>query len=170
MNNREDFGLMSLIETVSDVTNSFLSRRELVCNFTGLAGKLKKLEAIDMITKEFKLDGKLVLPIKMKNHVGKTLITGTFYVYEDEKLAKAQVDPTVFSRLEKAKDPAEEKASKPKEAKVSKDTKSADEKKPEAKESKGDDKPKDEKKPEAKESKGDDKPKDEKKVTEEKKE
>jgi len=99
---------MSLIETVSDVTNSFLSRRELICNFAGLGGKLKKLEAVDMITKEFKLDGKLVLPIKMKNHVGKTLITGTFYVYDDEKLAKSQVDPTVFARLEKAKAPAEE--------------------------------------------------------------
>jgi len=131
---------MSLIETVSDVTNSFLSRRELTCNFRGLGGKLRKLEAVDMITKEFKLDGKLVLPIKMKNHVGKTIITGTFYVYDDEKLAKAQVDPTVFARLEKAKAPADEKESKPK----------------------------DEKKPEAKESKGDDKPKDEKKVTEEK--
>ena len=146
MNRRVDLGLMSLIETVSDVTNSFLSRRELICNFKGLGGKLRKLEAVDMITKEFKLDGKLVLPIKMKNHVGRTVITGTFYVYDDEKLAKAQVDPTVFARLEKAKAPADEK------------------------ESKGDNKPKDEKKPEAKESKGDDKPKDEKKVTEEKKE
>jgi ribosomal protein S24E len=100
---------MSIIETVSDVNNSFLSRRELTCNFSGLGGKLKKLESIDMITKQFKLDGKIVIPIKLQNHVGKPLVTGTFYVYDDEKLAKVQVNPTVFSRLEKAKKPKEEK-------------------------------------------------------------
>jgi len=100
---------MSIIETVSDVNNTFLSRRELTCNFVGLGGKLKKLESIDMITKQFKLDGKIVIPIKLQNHVGKPLITGTFYVYDDEKLAKKQVNPTIFSRLDKAKKPTEEK-------------------------------------------------------------
>ena len=100
---------MSLIETVSDVNNTFLSRRELICNFAGLGGKLKKIEAIDMISKEFKLDGKIIIPMKLQNHVGKPLITGTFYVYDDEKLAKQHVSPVIFTRLEKAKKPAEEK-------------------------------------------------------------
>ena len=100
---------MPLIETVSDVNNTFLSRRELVCNFAGLGGKLKKIEAIDMISKEFKLDGKVIIPMKLQNHVGKPLITGTFYVYDDEKLAKQHVSPVIFTRLEKAKKPAEEK-------------------------------------------------------------
>jgi len=100
---------MSLIETVSDVNNTFLSRRELICNFTGLGGKLKKIEAINMISKEFKLDGKIIIPMKLQNHVGKPLITGTFYVYDDEKLAKQHVNPIIFARLEKAKKPAEEK-------------------------------------------------------------
>ncbi len=94
---------MSIIETIADVNNSFLSRRELTCNFAGLAGKLKKLEAVDMITKEFKLDGKVVIPMRLKTHVGKPTITGTFYVYEDEVLAKKHVNPTIFSRLEKSK-------------------------------------------------------------------
>ena len=49
---------MSLIEAVSDVDNTFLSRREITCNFVGLGGKLKKLEAVEMVSKEFKLDGK----------------------------------------------------------------------------------------------------------------
>ncbi len=54
----------------------------------------------------------------LKTHVGKPLITGTFYVYDDEGLAKRHVNPTIFSRLEKTKaklaeattekDPAEE--------------------------------------------------------------
>jgi len=99
----KDFGYMSIIETITDVDNAFLSRRELTCNFSGLGGKLKKLEAVEMITKEFKLDGKIVVPMGLKNHVGKPLITGTFYVYDDEELAKRQINPTIFSRLEKTK-------------------------------------------------------------------
>ncbi|WP_316505774.1 hypothetical protein [Nitrosopumilus sp.] len=94
---------MSIIETVTDVDNTFLSRRELTCNFAGLAGKLRKLEAIDMITKEFNLDGKVIIPIRLKTHVGKPTVTGTFYVYEDEGLAKKHVNPTIFSRLDKTK-------------------------------------------------------------------
>ncbi len=94
---------MSIIETITDVDNGFLSRRELTCNFAGLAGKLKSLEAVDMITKEFKLDGKVVIPMRLKTHVGKSLITGTFYVYDDEGLAKKHVNPTIFSRLDKTK-------------------------------------------------------------------
>ena len=94
---------MSIIETITDVSNSFLSRRELTCNFAGLGGKLKSLEATDMITKEFKLDGKVVIPMGLRTQVGKSLITGTFYVYDDEGLAKKHINPTIFSRLEKAK-------------------------------------------------------------------
>jgi len=94
---------VSLIEMLSDENNSFLSRREIVCDFNGLGGKLKKLEAIEMITKEFKLDGKVVIPIKLQNHTGQPKITGTFYVYEDEKLAREHVNPIIFTRLDKAK-------------------------------------------------------------------
>ena len=92
-----------MIETITDVDNSFLSRRELTCNFAGLGGKLKKMEAVDMVTKEFKLDGKVVIPMRLKTQVGKPVVTGIFYVYEDEALAKKHVNPTIFSRLDKAK-------------------------------------------------------------------
>ena len=130
---------MSLIETVSDVNNTFLSRRELICNFAGLGGKLKKIEAVDMISKEFKLDGKIIIPMKLQNHVGKPLITGTFYVYDDEKLAKQHVNPVIFARLEKAKKPAEEK----KEEKPEVKAEDAGEKKKEesSKEAKAEEKP-----------------------------
>ena len=99
----KDLGYMSIIETITDVDNTFLSRRELTCNFAGLSGKLKKLEAVDMVSKEFKLDGKVVIPIRLKTQVGKPTITGTFFVYEDEELAKKHINPTIFSRLEKTK-------------------------------------------------------------------
>jgi len=104
---------MSIIETITDVDNTFLSRRELTCNFTGLGGKLKKLESMDMINKEFNLDGKVIIPMGLKTHVGKSTVTGTFFVYDDEVLAKKHINPTIFSRLEKAKAKlAEEEASK----------------------------------------------------------
>jgi len=100
---------MSMIETLSDEKNSFLSRREIICDFKGLGGKLKKLEAIEMITKEFKLDGKIVIPMKLQNHTGQPKITGTFYVYDDEKLARKHVSPIIFDRLVKAKSSKAEK-------------------------------------------------------------
>ena len=61
-----------------------------------------------MITKEFKLDGKVVIPMRLQTHVGKPIVTGTFFVYEDEGLAKKHVNPTIFSRLEKSKAKAAE--------------------------------------------------------------
>ena len=100
---------MSMIETLSDEKNSFLSRREIICDFKGLGGKLKKLEAVEMVTKEFKLDGKIVIPMKLRNHTGQPKITGVFYVYDDEKLAREHVNPIIFDRLDKAKSPKEEK-------------------------------------------------------------
>ena len=100
---------MSMIETLSDEKNSFLSRREIICDFKGLGGKLKKLEAVEMITKEFKLDGKIVIPMKLQNHTGQPKITGIFYVYDDEKLAREHVNPAIFARLDKAKSAGEEK-------------------------------------------------------------
>jgi len=94
---------MSIIEAVTDVDNTFLSRREITCNFPGLGGKLKSLEATDMVTKEFRLDGKVVIPMRLRTHVGKSHVTGTFYVYDDENLAKKHINPTIFSRIEKIK-------------------------------------------------------------------
>ena len=99
----KDFGYMSVIQTLSDVNNTFLSRRELTCDFPGLSGKLKTLEAVDMVTKEFKLDGKVVIPMRLKTNVGMLNVTGTFYVYDDEALAKKHINSIIFSRLEKTK-------------------------------------------------------------------
>ena len=90
---------MSMIETISDENNSFLSRREIICDFKALGGKLKKLDAVEMITKEFKLDGKIVIPIKLQNYTGQPKITGIFYVYDDEKLAREHVNPAIFDRF-----------------------------------------------------------------------
>ena len=86
----------------------------------------------------------------MKNHTGRPSITGTFYVYDDENLAKKQINPVIFKRLEKAKaekeKPAEAKeeaaAEKPAEAKEE----AAAEKPAEAKEEAAAEKPAEDKK------------------------
>ena len=129
---------MSMIETLNDVKNSFLSRREITCTFAGVGGKLKKLDAVDMVKKEFNLEGKTVIPIYMKNHTGRPSITGTFYVYEDENLAKKQINPVIFKRLEKAKAAVEKPAEVKEEAEKDKT--------PEVKEESSQSKPTEEKK------------------------
>lgn len=111
MKYEEDFGYMGIIQKISDVDNSFLARREITCNFAGLSGKLKRSEATKMISQEFKLDGKFVIPIRLKNQVGRLVTTGIFYVYDDENLAKKHVNPIIFSRL--AKDKAKEAEAQP---------------------------------------------------------
>lgn len=94
---------MSMIETIRDVNNNLLSRREITCTFRGLGGKLKKLEAIDMVSRQYKLDGKIVVPIMLKNETGRPMTSGTFYVYDNEKLARTHLKPAIFKRLEKPK-------------------------------------------------------------------
>lgn len=121
---------MSMIEVTRDVKNPLLSRREITCTFRGLAGRLKKLEAVDMISKQFSLEGKVVVPILLKNETGKPLVSGTFYVYEDEKLAKQHLKAAVFKRLEKAK----ETPAKPEGDAAQVEAKSAEEKPKEIKE------------------------------------
>lgn len=92
---------MSLVEKVADVDNAFLARRELTCNFAGLGGRLTRLDAVDIVTKEYGLGGKAVVPMGLRSQVGRTVITGTFYVYDDEAAAKRHVRRAVFERLDK---------------------------------------------------------------------
>lgn len=94
---------MSIVKVVGDVDNQFLSRREITCDFAGLGGKLLKSQAVDMVTGECGLKDKFVIPISLRNQVGRTTVTGTFYVYDDESLAKKHINPTIFARMTKQK-------------------------------------------------------------------
>ena len=127
---------MSMIETTSDVENKLLLRREITCTFKGLAGKLKKLEAADMIVKQFKLEGKVIVPILLKNHTGRPMISGTFYVYDDEKLARQHIKPAIFKRLDKAKGGGEKEEAKEAAPAETKESTEKKEDKPEKKEEK----------------------------------
>lgn len=100
---------MSGVEVLADVDNAFLMRRELTCRFAGAGEALKKLDAARMVSEKLGLDGKTVVPVSMGTQVGMPSRTGTFYVYDDEKLAYKQVDPSVMARLDRARKAEAEK-------------------------------------------------------------
>ena len=85
-------------------------RRELTCKFAGAGEALRKLDAARLVSEKLGLSGKTVVPVSMGTEVGMPSRTGTFYVYDDEKLAYKQVDPSVMARLDKAKKAEAEKA------------------------------------------------------------
>jgi len=122
-----------MIDVTRDVKNILLARREITCTFKGLAGKLKKLEAVDVVSKHFKLDGKVIVPIKLQNETGRPMVSGIFYIYDDEKLARLHVKPAIFERLDKAK-AGGEKAEEVKEAPAEKVEEKKAEEKPKEKE------------------------------------
>lgn len=135
---------MSMIDVTRDVKNDILSRREITCTFKGLAGKLKRLEAVDVVSKHFKLDGKVIVPIKLQNETGRPMVSGTFYIYDDEKLARQHVKPAIFARADKAKAGGEKEEVK--EAPAEKvEEKKAEEKEEKPKEKKAEGKPEKEK-------------------------
>ena len=99
-----------LVEKVSESDNRFLSRKEVVCGFAGLGGRLGRLEAAEMVSKELGFEGKTVIPVRLSTRVGMPHATGTFYVYEDAELAKRHVGPTILSRIERSRAAAKEAA------------------------------------------------------------
>ncbi len=90
---------MSEIVTLEDRTNVLLKRREVRCLFRGKAGKLTRNDAVNLLTQQLKLDKKFVIPVILKCETGKADVKGTFYVYDDEGLAKKHLPKYVFLRL-----------------------------------------------------------------------
>lgn len=90
---------MSTLETLEDKTNGLLKRREIRCLFKGYAGKLTRKEAVEMVSKELKLDKTFVIPLSLQCETGTNDVYCTFYVYDDEDLAKKHLPKYVFTRL-----------------------------------------------------------------------
>ena len=165
---------MSEIVTLEDKTNALLKRRELMCLFKGQAGKIGRNDAVNILTEQLKLDKKFVIPVTLKCETGKTDVKGTFYVYDDESLAKKHLPKYIFLRMlskeerkkvieaEKAK-----KAKKPEGAAPKAKEAAPKEEKKEAKEKKEPEKAKEMPKEKAKpEAKGKEKPSEAKEVKE----
>jgi len=87
--------------------------------FKGHAGKLTRNDAANLLVQQLKLDKKFVIPVTLKCETGRTDVKGTFYVYDDEGLAKKHLPKYVFLRLlskeerKKAREAEKAKAKKP---------------------------------------------------------
>jgi ribosomal protein S24E len=90
---------LSEIVTLEDRTNALLKRREVRCLFKGHAGKLSRNDAVSLLSQQLKLDKKFVIPVTLKCETGRTDVKGTFYVYDEEGLAKKHLPKYVFLRL-----------------------------------------------------------------------
>ena len=73
---------------LEDKLNPMLNRRELKIFLTSAAGKLSKIELVKMIAKNFNEDEKKIFPISLAGEKGKTNITATLFIYENDEIAK----------------------------------------------------------------------------------
>jgi small subunit ribosomal protein S24e len=68
--------------------NALLNRREVKTLFKNSAGKIKRIDAADMIAKQLNADRNLTIPINMKCETGKSDIYATMYIYDNEEEVK----------------------------------------------------------------------------------
>ncbi len=84
---------------LEDKINGLLKRREVNCTFKGYAGKLTRKEAVEKVVKELKLDNKFVIPVSLMCNTGINDIKCTFYVYDEETLARIHLPKHLFKRM-----------------------------------------------------------------------
>jgi small subunit ribosomal protein S24e len=68
--------------------NALLNRREIKSLLKNSAGKIKRVDAADIIAKQLNVDRKLTIPINMKCETGKSDIYATMYIYNNEEDVK----------------------------------------------------------------------------------
>ncbi|MBD0359969.1 MAG: hypothetical protein ICV56_04585 [Nitrososphaeraceae archaeon] len=77
---------MSLeVVILEERNNALLNRREVKTLLKNSAGKIKRVEAADIIAKQLNVDRNLTIPINMNCETGKSDIYATMYVYNNEE-------------------------------------------------------------------------------------
>lgn len=77
---------MSLeVVILEERNNALLNRREIKSLLKNSAGKIKRVEAADIIAKQLNVDRNLTIPINMKCETGKSDIYATMYIYNNEE-------------------------------------------------------------------------------------
>jgi len=71
--------------------NTLLGRREIRSVFKNAAGRVKRVDAVDMVAKQLNVDRKAIIPINMKCETGKSDIYATMYIYNSDEDAKKQL-------------------------------------------------------------------------------
>jgi small subunit ribosomal protein S24e len=68
--------------------NALLNRREIKTLLRNSAGKIKRVDAANIIAKQLNVDRNLTIPINMKCETGKSDIHATMYIYNNEEEVK----------------------------------------------------------------------------------
>jgi small subunit ribosomal protein S24e len=68
--------------------NALLNRREIKTLLKNSAGKIKRVDAADIVAKQLNVDRNLTIPINMKCETGKSDIYATMYIYNNEEDVK----------------------------------------------------------------------------------
>ena len=80
---------MSLeIIILEERNNALLNRREIKTLLKNSAGKIKRVDAADIVAKQLNVDRNLTIPINMKCETGKSDIYATMYIYNNEEDVK----------------------------------------------------------------------------------
>ena len=80
---------MSLeVVILEERNNALLNKREIKSLLKNSAGKIKRVEAADIIAKQLNVDRNLTIPINMKCETGKSDIYATMYIYNNEEDVK----------------------------------------------------------------------------------
>jgi small subunit ribosomal protein S24e len=68
--------------------NALLNRREIKTLLKNSAGKIKRVDAADIVAKQLNVERNLTIPINMKCETGKSDIYATMYIYNNEEDVK----------------------------------------------------------------------------------
>jgi small subunit ribosomal protein S24e len=71
--------------------NALLNRREIKTLFKNSAGRVKRVDAANIIANQLNVDRNVIIPINMKCETGKSDIYATMYIYNNEEDAKKQL-------------------------------------------------------------------------------
>ncbi len=80
---------MSLeVVILEERNNALLNRREIKTLLKNSAGKIKRVDAADIVAKQLNVERNLTIPINMKCETGKSDIYATMYIYNNEEDVK----------------------------------------------------------------------------------
>jgi small subunit ribosomal protein S24e len=83
--------LSSEVVILEEHNNALLDRREIKTLLKNSAGRIKRIDAADMVARQLNIDRNVIIPINMKCKTGKSDIYATMYIYNNEDEAKKQL-------------------------------------------------------------------------------
>jgi len=86
------------LERTKVVDNALLGRKEATYVFKGSSGLLSRAQAVKMVASDLGAKEESIVPVSFKGRHGSRDLVGTFYLFEDMKVARAQLPKYMFLR------------------------------------------------------------------------